>query len=103
MEGSGRDQIEILHMHFMSRDSEQLRAERPRGRSSRTGRVKDFLFSTAFRLALGPPNLLPNAYWGLFPRGGKRPGREADHSTPASVEVKEMWIYTATPPYVFMA
>jgi hypothetical protein len=28
----------------------------------------------------GPPSLLPNGYRGLFPRGVKRPGREADHS-----------------------
>jgi hypothetical protein len=31
-----------------------LRAERPRGRSSSPGRVKNFLFSTSSRLALGP-------------------------------------------------
>jgi hypothetical protein len=33
----------------------------------------------------------------------KRPGREADHSPPASAKVKKTWIYTSTPPYVFMA
>jgi hypothetical protein len=32
----------------------------------------------------------------------KRPGREADHSLPTSAEVKKMWIYTCTPPYVFI-
>jgi hypothetical protein len=37
-----------------------------------------------------------------FP-GAKRQGREADHSPPTSTEVKKMWIYTSTPPYVFMA
>jgi hypothetical protein len=40
-------------------------------------------------------------------RGGgflevKRQGREADHSPPTSAEIKNMWIYTSTPPYVFM-
>jgi hypothetical protein len=40
--------------------------------------------------------------WGSFP-GVKRPGREADHSPPTSAEVKKMWTYTSTPPYVFMA
>jgi hypothetical protein len=40
---------------------------------------------------------------GLFPRGVKRPGREVDYSPPTSAEVKKMWIYTSTPPYVFMA
>jgi hypothetical protein len=39
---------------------------------------------------------------GSFP-GVKRQGREADHSPPTSAEVKKMWIYTFTPPYVFMA
>jgi hypothetical protein len=45
-----------------------------------------------------PPNLLSNGY-----RLVKRQGRDADHSPPASVEVKIMWIYTSTPPYAFMA
>jgi hypothetical protein len=53
-------------------------------------RVKNFLFSTSFRPALGstqPP--IP---------GVKRQGRESDHSPPASAEVKKMWIYISTPP-----
>jgi hypothetical protein len=33
----------------------------------------------------------------------KRPGREADHSPPTSVQVKKTWTYTSTPPYVSMA
>jgi hypothetical protein len=33
----------------------------------------------------------------------KRPGREFDHSTPSSAEIKKEWSYTSTPPYVFMA
>jgi hypothetical protein len=51
----------------------------------------------------GPRDLLSNGYCGFFPPGVKRPGREADHSPPASVEVKKIWIYTSTPPYAFMA
>jgi hypothetical protein len=47
----------------------------------------------------GPPSLLSNGYQGLFLRGW----READHSPPASAEVKKMCIYTFTPPYAFMA
>jgi hypothetical protein len=39
---------------------------------------------------------------GSFP-GVKQQGREADHSPPTSAEVKKIWIYTSTPPYVFMA
>jgi hypothetical protein len=30
-------------------------------------------------------------------------GRKAGHSPPTSAEVKKMWIYTSTLPYVFMA
>jgi hypothetical protein len=40
---------------------------------------------------------------GALSPGAKRPGREADHSPPTSAEVKNTWIYTPTPPYVFMA
>jgi hypothetical protein len=40
---------------------------------------------------------------GALSPGVKRPGREVDHSPPASAEVKKMWTYTSTPPYAFMA
>jgi hypothetical protein len=39
---------------------------------------------------------------GSFP-GVKRLGREADHSPPSSVAVKNAWIYASTPQYAFMA
>jgi hypothetical protein len=51
----------------------------------------------------GPPNLIFNGYQGLFPPGANKPGREADHSPPASDEVEKILIYTSTPPYAFMA
>jgi hypothetical protein len=35
--------------------------------------------------------------------GVKRPGHEADDSSPTSAEIKKMWVYTSTPPYAFMA
>jgi hypothetical protein len=34
--------------------------------------------------------------------GVKWLGRDTDHSPPTSAEVKKTWIYTSTPPYVFM-
>jgi hypothetical protein len=34
--------------------------------------------------------------------GGSYPGGKADHSPPASAEIKKMWIYTSTPPYALM-
>jgi len=33
---------------------------------------------------------------------GSRPGREADHSPPSSVEIKNAWSDKATPPYVLI-
>jgi hypothetical protein len=50
----------------------------------------------------GPPNLLSNGFRGLSP-GVKRPGRVADHSHPTNAEIKKTWVYTSTPPCVFMA
>jgi hypothetical protein len=74
-----------------------------RGRSSSQGRTKNFLFFTFSRPALGstqpPVQCVPRALSAEV----ERQGREADHSPPASAEVKKIWIYTSTPPYAFMA
>jgi len=35
--------------------------------------------------------------------GSKEAGREDDHSSPLSSEVKNAWSYTSTPQYVFLA
>jgi hypothetical protein len=61
-----------------------------------------FLFTTAFRTGLGSTQ--PPIQWvpGALSLGVKRPGREADHSPPSIVEVKNAWSYTTTPQYVFM-
>jgi hypothetical protein len=73
------------------------------GRSSSLGRVENFLFSTSSRPVLEPTR--PPIQWvpGALSPGVKRAGREADHSPPASAEVKRMWIYKSTLPYAFMA
>jgi hypothetical protein len=42
------------------------------------------------------PTSYPMGTGALSP-GVKRPGREVDHSPPASAKVKKMWIYTSTP------
>jgi hypothetical protein len=82
--------------------SDWLRAGQPRSWSSSPDKVKNFLFSMSSRPALGPTQ--PPIQW--VPRalslGVKRPGSEADHSPPASAEVKKMWTYTSIPPYDFM-
>jgi hypothetical protein len=48
------------------------------------------------------PTSHPMGIGGSF-LGVKRPGREADHSPPASAKVKKMWIYASTLPYAFTA
>jgi hypothetical protein len=50
----------------------------------------------------GPHNRLCSGYRGIF-SGVKLLKRDADHSPPSSVEVKNAWRYTSTPPYVFLA
>jgi hypothetical protein len=78
-----------------SRDSvveygDWLRAGRPGGRSSSPGRVKNFVFSTSSRPKLASTQ--PPIRWvlGALSPGVKRPGREADHSLPASADVKKI-------------
>jgi hypothetical protein len=61
------------------------------------------IFSTSSRPALGPAHLPIQLLPGFLSPRVKRPGLEADHSPPTSVEVKKMWIYTSTPPYAFLA
>jgi hypothetical protein len=55
------------------------------------------IFSTSSIPLLGSTQ--PPIQW---TQGVKRPWREADHSPPASAEVKKVWICTSTPPYAFM-
>jgi hypothetical protein len=59
------------------------------------------IFSSPRRLGPAQP-LIQRVPGALSPRV-KRPEHEADHSPPTSAEVKKTWIYTSTPPYVFMA
>jgi hypothetical protein len=71
-----------------------LQARRPEF-NSRQAVMGFFLFTTAFRPALGPPILLSIGYRRLLTRWVKQPGREADHSSPSSAEVN-VWNYTST-------
>jgi hypothetical protein len=82
--------------------SDWIRARRPRGRSSSSGRVKNFLYSTSSREDLGPTQSLIKWVLGALSPEVKQPGCEADHSPQTSAEIKEMWVYTPTSPYVFM-
>jgi len=40
---------------------------------------------------------------GALSLGVKQPGHQADHSHPSSVEDRNVWSYTSTSQYVFMA
>jgi hypothetical protein len=74
------------------------------GRSSSPGRGKIFSSPGRPDRFWGSPSLLSNGYRGVISREVKVPGREAAAQLPPSIaEVKITWIYTATPPYVFMA
>jgi hypothetical protein len=55
-------------------------------------------FSVHLRVqaGFGAPSLLSNAYLGFFPRGVKRSGRETNHSSPPSAQVKNAWSYAST-------
>jgi hypothetical protein len=71
--------------------------------SSSPGRVKNFPLLHIVQTGSGVhPTSYKMGTRGSFP-GVKRQVREADHSPPTSAEVKKMWIYASTPPYVFMA
>jgi hypothetical protein len=96
-----------MHIYLDGRDSvvdivTGLQARRRRWSSS-PDRVKNFLFSTSSRSALGPTQPPIQRVPGALSPGVKRHGREADYSPPASVEGKKTWIYTSTAPYTFMA
>jgi hypothetical protein len=60
-------------------------------------RLGVFLFTTMSRLDLGPTQPIQWVPGVLF-LGKKRPGHEADYSPPSSVEIKNAWSYTSTPP-----
>jgi hypothetical protein len=57
------------------------------------------------RSAIMPGPIQPPIQWvpGALSPGVKWQVREADRSLPASAEVKKTWVYTSTPPYVFIA
>jgi hypothetical protein len=69
---------------------------------SSPGRVKNFLFFTWSRPALGPTQSPIERVAGALSAGVKWHGRESDHSPPASAKVKKMWLYRTTPQYAFM-
>jgi hypothetical protein len=72
-------------------------------RGSILGRGGIFLYITESRPALELTQPPIQCVPGIFPRGVNWLEDEADHSPLSSAEVKKTWIFTSTPPYVFMA
>jgi hypothetical protein len=67
-------------------------------RSLISGRGKKFfLFKNVHERLWGPAGILFNRYRYFFP-GVRRPGREVDHSSSSTAEVKNEWSYTSAPP-----
>jgi hypothetical protein len=62
-----------------------------------------FLFAIASRPVQGPSKLFTQWVLVDLSSGVKRPGREANHSAPSSVKVKNVWSYTPTHLYVFIS
>jgi hypothetical protein len=60
------------------------------------------LFATASRPTLRPTQPLIQWVQGALSLEVKRPGCEADHSTPPNAEVKKAWRYTSTPPILLL-
>jgi hypothetical protein len=87
----------------LSRYSGWLRAGRPRGRSSIPVRGQEFPLLHTVHTGSGlHSTFYPMGTGALSPRV-KPPGRQADHSSPASVEVKKKWMYKSTSSFAFMA
>jgi hypothetical protein len=95
--------FKTLRCSDRSRDSDSLQARRQRCRCSSPGGVKNFLFSTSSRLALGTKQPHIQCVLEALSPMVKRLEREAVRSPPTSAEVKKTWIYTSTLPCVFMA
>jgi hypothetical protein len=62
-----------------------------------------FLLTTVSGPALGPTQPPIQGVPKVISLEVERPGSEADHSPPSCAEVKNVWIYTPTSQYVFMA
>jgi hypothetical protein len=60
-------------------------------------------FATASRPTFGPTQPPINGYQGALSPGVKRPGGEANNSSPSSSKLKNACSYAFTSPYVFMA
>jgi hypothetical protein len=63
---------------------------------------KFFLFSEWSISALGPTQPLVHCVLQALSPSLKRPVHETIHSPPRNIDFKRLWIYTSTPPHVFV-
>jgi hypothetical protein len=56
---------------------------------------REFVFAPASRSALVPTQIPNQWVLGALSLGVKRPGSEADHSSPSSAQVKNAYVFTA--------
>jgi hypothetical protein len=79
----------ISALSFKCPEPDSAVGGRPRGRSSSPARGKNFLLSTTSIPVLGPTQ--PPIQWvlGSLSLGAKKPGHEADNTSPTSAEVKK--------------
>jgi len=68
-----------------------------RGSNPSTGKIF-FFFSKMSHLVLGPNQLPIQLLLQFSPKGTAQLGREFDHSSPPSAEVKNEYSHTSTPP-----
>jgi hypothetical protein len=99
------DVYKILHGHKTTYVNLAFRLDTTgaQPKSSSPGRGMIFLLSTPSTPALGPTQ--PPIKWvreGALSPGVKQPVSEGDYPPPTTSELKNTWIYTSTPPYVFM-
>jgi hypothetical protein len=78
----------------------RLRAGR-QGFDFRQGSI--YIFAILSRQALGFTQPPTESVPGVHSSGIKQPRRDSNHSPPSSYEVKNVWSYISTPPYVCMA
>jgi hypothetical protein len=96
--------LELLNFRFYYHSISRLNVicEKSEYEVSRQG-LGIFFSTTASRPALGPTQLPIQLVPGALSLGVKRSVREADHSSPSSVEVKNVRSYTSIPQYASMA
>jgi hypothetical protein len=94
---------EYIETGYRSLHRESLQAGRSKYLSLSSSRVMNLYYLVSSRPVLGSTQLRIQLVPGNFTLGMKRQGREAEHSSTTSSDVKKMWVHTSIYPYVFIA